>query len=255
MVAAAQIPSETDIRLADLYRLSVNQYHGMISAAILHTGHPVELLEGLLLHKWPKRYRDSLDTIYIEQFFPLTVQQYQEMGRLGILTNDDRVELLEGVIFKRMPIFPPHTGTVLRLTDTIKPKLPNGWRYRQEQPIILSDGEPMPDGVVATGTDDDNFRFHPVGKDVALVVEVCDSTLDRDRSIKLRSYARAGIICYWIINLIDRQVEVYTKPDATAAVPTYGSTEILKPGQKVPLSIDGQVLTQIAVDELLPTAQ
>jgi hypothetical protein len=254
MVALARSQVEPDIQLTEIYRLSVDQYHQMIRPEILHDGDPLELLEGLLLRKWPTRYRDSLDTIYIEQFYPLSVQQYEEMGRLGILSSDDRVELLEGVIFKRMPIFPPHTGTVLRLTDTIKPKLPAGWRYRQEQPIVLSDGEPMPDGVVATGTDEDNFLFHPLGKDVALVIEVADSTLDRDRGIKLRSYSRAGIICYWIINLIDRQIEVYTQPDAAAPTPTYGSMEIFKAGQSVPLSFNGNLIAQVAVDELLPTA-
>ncbi len=134
--------------------------------------------------------------MFVDEFYTLSVRQFEEMGRLGILTADDRVELLEGVMFKRLPTFPPHTGTVTRLTDTIKPKLPVGWRYRQEQPIIVDHAEPLPDGAVATGIDDDNFLFHPPGKDVVLVIEVSDSTLIRDRAIKLPSYARAGIVCY-----------------------------------------------------------
>jgi Uma2 family endonuclease len=111
----------------------------------------------------------------------------------------------------------------------------------------------MPDGAVATGTNDDNFRFHPLGKDVALVIEVADTTLNRDRGIKLRSYARAGIVCYWIVNLNDRQIEVYTDPDSAAEVPTYRKPQIFKPGDSVPLEIGGRIVANIAFDEILPT--
>jgi hypothetical protein len=252
MVATAKAPIEGGIVLSELYRLSVDQYHRMISPLILHDGDPVELLEGLLLHKWPARFGRSSDTILIDELYPLSVQQYQEMNRLGILTDDDRVELLEGVIYKRMSILPPHTGTVIRLTDIIKPKVPAGWRYRQEQPIILGDSEPIPDGAVATGTNEDNYRFHPLAQDVPLVIEVADTSLGRDRGPKLRSYARAGIICYWLVNLIDRQIEVYTQPNPTAETPTYAASAIFKPGDLVPLKIGEQSIAEIPVSEILP---
>lgn len=85
------------------------------------------------------------------------------------------------------------------------------------------------------------------------MIEVADSSLARDRTIKLPSYARAGIVCYWIINLIDRQIEVHTQPDASAEVPTYRDRQIFKPGDTVPLIIDGQTMAQIPVADLSST--
>jgi hypothetical protein len=252
MVATAKALTGNTVELADVYRLSVDQYDRMISPRILHDGDPLELLEGLLLHKWPARFGRSADSILVDELYPLSVEQFHEMFRLGILRDEDRLELLEGVIYKRTSILPPHTGTVIRLTDIIKPRLPVGWRYRQEQPVVLSDGEPMPDGAVATGTDEDNFCFHPLAKDVSLAIEVADTTLTRDRGPKCRSYARAGIACYWIVNLIDRQIEVHTHPNPAAEPPVYSNMQIFKPGDSVPLTIAEQTIAQIQVVELLP---
>ncbi len=184
--------------------------------------------------------------------FHLTVAQYHEMMDAGILTTDDRVELIEGVLVKKMSIYPPHTGTVRTLRETLVPLLPPGWRYRSEQPIILQDSEPEPDGVIARGTPADDYVFHPPGVDVALVVEVADSTVSRDRGPKLHMYARAGIPMYWIVNLIDRQIEVHTNPDATAEEPVYRSRVVYSPTQLVDVMIAGQAITSISVESLLP---
>ena len=83
---------------------------------------------------------------------------------------------------------------------------------------------------------------------MALLVEISESTLATDRGEKLRTYAKAAIPIYWIVNLVDRQVEVYTGP----GVDDYATRQDFLPGQQVPLVIDGQQLGQIAVDDILP---
>jgi Uma2 family endonuclease len=130
--------------------------------------------------------------------------------------------------------------------------LGEGWFYRQQEPITLSDGEPDPDGAVIRGSKKDYRTRHPTPDDLALVIEVADSTLARDRGIKLRSYARAGIALYWIINLIDRCVEVYAQPDSSRPEPTYLSKEIREETDSIAVTIAGMNLGTITVRDLLP---
>ena len=175
------------------------------------------------------------------------------MMRAGLFTENDPIELLEGLLIWKARKSPAHTGAVLSLENRIEPALPAGLRYRAEQPIILPDGEPEPDGVVAVGTRADDHRFQPPAADVVLVIEVADATLDRDRGIKLRSYARAGIPAYWLVNLIDRQIEVYADPDPSATPhPTYGRRVVYAGTDAVPLSIGGVALPPVAVAAVLP---
>jgi Uma2 family endonuclease len=84
-----------------------------------------------------------------------------------------------------------------------------------------------------------------------LVVEVAASSLAIDRA-KAVLYARAGIAVYWIVNLIDRQIEVHEGPTGPAALPAYNSLTIYRGGDLVPLAIAGQALPAIAVADLLP---
>jgi hypothetical protein len=239
--------------VTDLYRLSVDQYHRMITPGILLDGDPVELLEGLLLQKWASRTSDGIGSMYVDEFYPLTVQQYHEMARLGILTTDDRVELLEGVLIQKMTKNDPHIEAARRCRRAIEPRLPSGRFYETEQPVVLAQSEPEPDGVVIIGSPFDPRLIKPHPSDIELIVEVSDWSLSIDRGLKLRSCARAGIVCYWIVNLIDRQIEVYTQPDATAEMPTYAAPQIFKPGDSVPLNIAGQLISHIAVFDILPS--
>jgi Uma2 family endonuclease len=186
--------------------------------------------------------------------YRFTVRQYHKMIQDGVLTEDDPVELLEGAIVFKMPKNTPRATCVRKCRRAIAPVLPTSCFYDAEQPITLSDGEPEPDGFVVAGTIEDYEHRHPESADLRLVVEVAESSLATDRAVKLRTYARAGIPCYWIVNLIDRQLEVYTQPDATAAVPIYRATRAFKPGEHVDLLIDGQTAGSIAVDDLLPAA-
>ena len=133
--------------------------------------------------------------------------------------------------------------------------LPQGWRYRSEKPITLDDSQPQPDGAIVRGVRGDSFKGHPTAAEIALVIEVSNTTLLSDRTAKLRSYARAGIPIYWIVNLIDRQIEVYTDPDPAAdPEPTYATRRVFVAGDGVPLVVPGSPTVTIPVASLLPPA-
>jgi Uma2 family endonuclease len=194
----------------------------------------------------------STTTLVPGDLFRLSVDQYHELIESGALGSDEPVELIEGILFRKMSRNPLHSNCNGRVQRIIGAAIGPGWCFRLQEPILLPDGQPEPDGAVARGTIDDYSAKHPRAGDLALVIEVADSSLIRDRGIKLYSYARGGVACYWIINLIDRQIEVHTQPDATAEVPTYRDRQVFIPGQRVPLVIERNTIAQIAVDDLLP---
>ncbi len=189
-----------------------------------------------------------------EQPFPVrrfTVDEYHRLGEAGVLTEDDRVELLEGLIVTKMIHNPPH-DTSLALTDSsIRGLLPAGWHTRVQSAITTDDSEPEPDVAVVRGSIRDYATRHPGPGDIGLLVEVAESSLGRDRK-KCRLYARAGIAAYWIINLVDRQIEVFGNPTGPVAEPAYRDSKTYRAGQSVPLVIGGQSLGEIPVNDLLP---
>ncbi|MFI5379109.1 MAG: Uma2 family endonuclease [Tepidisphaerales bacterium] len=187
-----------------------------------------------------------------EPIFRLSVQKYHAMVDAGVLADDDPVELLEGILVFKMPKKPTHPLAVRLLTTAIDAVLPPEWHFRAQEPITLDDGEPEPDGAVVAGQPRQYAGRHPGPADVALVIEVADTTLDRDRGIKLRSYARAGIHTYWIVNLPDQCIEVYTRPESSADNPRYDSREVLAKGKVVDLVLGGRPVAGILVSDVLP---
>lgn len=175
-----------------------------------------------------------------EPLYPLSVEQYHAMIASGVLVDDDPVELIEGLLVTRMPKNPLHAKSLGKLHAAIFGKVPAGWVVRNQEPVTLDDGEPEPDLVVARGSHDDYAARHPGPADVVVVIEIADTTLARDRGIKLRSYARAGIPTYWIVNVVDRQVEVHTRPDPAATPePTYRDRQVVSVDGVVTLSCGG----------------
>jgi len=115
----------------------------------------------------------------------------------------------------------------------------------------LSDSQPEPDFTIARGDARAYLHRHPTVADVILVIEVAHSSLLRDQREKTRIYARAGVAVYWIINLVDRRVEVYTQPSGATAAPAYGNVQTFLPSDTISLVLDGNTLA-IPVNELLP---
>jgi Uma2 family endonuclease len=172
-----------------------------------------------------------------------------EFERVADLLKAERVELIDGFIVERGAMGPPHVLSSEKLRRKLDRLLPDGWFVREDKPVqVHRTYEPLPDFAVVVGDPDTYENRHPAPSDVAIVIEISDSTLTRDRGEKQVNYARGGISVYWIINLIDRQVEVYTGPSSDS----YSSCIIFKPGQSVPVVIDGALVGQIDVAEILP---
>lgn len=181
-----------------------------------------------------------------------SVARYQRMIETGILNGDDKVELLENYVVLKMSKNPAHNGTIDLMKAAFGSLLPSGWLLRVQQAIVLADSQPEPDGAVVRGNPRSFLTRHPGAADTALMIEVADSSLLRDQRDKTRIYARAGIIYYWIVNLVDQRIEVYSQPSGPTSVPAYGSFQIYQPGDNVPLILDGHTVATVAAADLLP---
>lgn len=180
-----------------------------------------------------------------------TVEEYHKLGEIGVLTENDRVELIRGWIVPKMTLNPPHTYAVTALMKRFLTLVGPRAVVRVQQPITTADSEPEPDVLLATGRDDDYKSRHPKPSEVSILVEVAESSLREDQTTKLEMYAGAKVAVYWIVNLVDRRVEVYTQPRG-GKNPTYRQRTDYGPGAAVPVVVGGKELGRIAVAELLP---
>jgi Uma2 family endonuclease len=180
-----------------------------------------------------------------------SVAEFHRLIDSGFLGEKDPIHLLEGHMVYKMPPNPPHSNAVTNTILTLVRLLPGAWIFRSEQPITLADSEPQPDAVLARGDRTTYRSRHPGPADIGLVVEVSDTSLFVDRNDMGRIYARANLPVYWIINVIDRQVEVYTDPRPADPVPAYATRIDYRSGDAVPLVLDGQAVAHIPVADLL----
>jgi Uma2 family endonuclease len=187
-----------------------------------------------------------------EAIFRLTVEQYHEMVRAGILVDGDPVELLEGWLVQKRTKNPPHTVTIGLVQDEVGPLLGKDFHLNVEGPVTTSDSEPEPDVAIRRGKRRKYLKRHPGPQDTPLAIEVPDTSLHRDRTLKKRIYARARIPVYWIVNLSDRQIEVYTDPTGPARKPDYRQRQDYGPDDQVPVVLDGKEVGRIPVRDLLP---
>jgi hypothetical protein len=181
-----------------------------------------------------------------------SVARYQKMIELGILTPEDKVELLENYVVLKMPRNPPHDSTLQRMLRPLLRSLPAGWDLRIQSAIVLSDSQPELDFALVRGSSANYKTRHPGATEVGLIIEIVDSSIPHDQRDKTRIYARGGIACYWIVNLVDQWVEVYTQPSGANPVPAYGSFQTYRPGDAIPLALDGTTSGAIPVADLLP---
>jgi Uma2 family endonuclease len=186
-----------------------------------------------------------------ERLARLTVDQYEAMVESGVFTKRDRFTLINGLLVAKVTKNPPHACSTDLTADSLRKAIPAGRCVRAENPVRLPpDSEPEPDVVVARGDLKDYGRRHPGPADLALVVEVSDTSLEEDREMA-DVYGPAGIPVYWIVDVQRGRVEVYTASKRRRA-PGYGKPRIFKTGQSVPVIIDGVEVGRIAVSEILP---
>jgi Uma2 family endonuclease len=181
-----------------------------------------------------------------------SVDEYHRMVLSGVLTENDRVQLVNGWIIEMPPIGPEHSTSTSLAEAALRAHLPPGWILRIQDPITLPTGEPEPDLVVARGVIRDYSQRHPGPLDIGLVVEVADATLHFDRTEKAAEYAAAGIVEYWIINVVDRQAEVHRLPQTAQTGAEYRSREVFDEAAILDFMLDGRQLVKIRVADLLP---
>jgi Uma2 family endonuclease len=177
--------------------------------------------------------------------------EYDKLIDAGFLGPGDKIELLAGQLCVSEPQNNPHAMAISLGLDALQKALAPRWHVRVQLPIALDDeSEPEPDLAVVSGGPRE-YPEHPSRP--ALVVEVADSSLTLDREHKGSLYARAPLPEYWIVNLVDRVLEVYRNPSPDAEAPygwAYGVMLALGPEEHVaPLAAP---LARILVADLLP---
>lgn len=171
----------------------------------------------------------------------ISVAEYERMGEVGILNPADRLELLEGEIYEMSPIGSPHAACVNYLSQLLVNFAAGELIVSTQNPVRLNDfSEPQPDVALVRWRDDFYRRSHPTPADVLLVIEVADSTVETDRSVKLPLYAGAGVPEVWIVNLPGEAVEIYAGPQGTTyqATRSHGRGEVARSHTVADLSVN-----------------
>jgi Uma2 family endonuclease len=179
-----------------------------------------------------------------------TVAEYERLIADGTLDGEP-VELLDGWIVEKMPHNAPHDSAIFRLQRRLMRLLGDDVLVRAQSSATLDISVPEPDLSVVPGPEDRYDRDRPRPHDLLMVVEVAESSLAQDQGYKVRLYARNKVPVYWIVNLRDRRVEVYTGPRG-GRNPTYRDRTDYAPGQTVPVVVAGKTVGRIPVNEILP---
>ena len=181
--------------------------------------------------------------------YRLTVDQFETMLATGTIGDDERVELIEGLLIAR-----PRRGRAnivagnkgLRILWRM---IPQGWHVAKGVPIRLSDwSRPEPDLAIVRGVVNDYEERDATPEDIALVVEIAGASLPADRTDMARVYAAAGIPIYWVVDLAEGRVEIFSDPRRDG----YHSHQVLARGQDIPVVVAEVEAAWIAVSDLLP---
>ena len=171
-----------------------------------------------------------------ETIRPIQRAEYERMVEIGLF-EDERVELLEGFLISMSPIGPDHDEIVTRLNERFVQALGKHARVRPQCTFVTESSAPQPDLAVVAPRD---YRSgHP--DDAYLVVEVARSSLKKDRGVKARVYARAGVAEYWVVNLVDSQVEAFREPGAKG----YGRVDIYRSGDRIECEARPEILLDV----------
>lgn len=153
-----------------------------------------------------------VETISDPKPFAWTADTFQQAGEAGIF-GEQRVELIEGQVFEMSPMGTPHTIALMLIFQEMSRVIGDRYTVLIQGPLALSKrSHPFPDVAILKGQPRDYLGGLPEG--AILVIEISESTLSFDRGIKAKMYAAAGIEEYWILNLVDLQIEVFRKPSS-----------------------------------------
>src|SRR5262245_32788881 len=141
-----------------------------------------------------------------------TVHDYHRMVEAGILCEDDRVELIHGEVLALSPIGPRHSAAVLRASHAL-------WRLVADRALVGVQGsirldeynEPQPDIYLLRPKEDFYASGHAGARDLFLIIEIADSSLEYDQKLKLRLYAETGVPEYWVADIRNDRVIAYSE--------------------------------------------
>lgn len=181
--------------------------------------------------------------------YRLSVEEYDRIVRSGALRGEDRVELIDGFIVQKDTRDRSHPLAAKQAMLALLTVVPPGWHVASERPVVTSSrSKPEPDLAVVKGEARDFLERDITAVDVALVVKIAQSRLECDRTVMAPIYAASGIPTYWILNVAEEQIEVYSNP----ASGHYQAHEDYRFGQEVPLLIEGTDAGPVPVTDVLP---
>lgn len=161
---------------------------------------------------------------------PFTLEEFHRMAHVGILTEIDRVELIEGELIPMTPIGPRHAACVDTLTRLFVQQAPEQVVVRVQNPLVLNlQTEVYPDLALLRPRDHGYRTQNPEPEDVLLVIEVADTTLEKDRDEKLPKYAKAGIPEVWVVDVDHNHIQVCHE----LLNSQYLSTKTFSPGTEI----------------------
>jgi Uma2 family endonuclease len=182
------------------------------------------------------------DLLSTERLRPLRRVEYERLVEEGFFDEDEKIELLEGVIVQMTPQGLGHAASIEELTHLLVLALATRARVRVQLPFAASDvSEPEPDVAVVPPADP--RRSHP--ESAFLLIEVAESSLGKDRRVKTRIYATAGVPEYWVVDVSGRSIEVRTDPGDGV----YRQVRVVRPGEAIRLQAFPDV--EIAVSDVV----
>jgi Uma2 family endonuclease len=144
-----------------------------------------------------------------------TVKEYYLMAEAGILRPDERVELVEGRILKMYRKTPRHSACTTRINSWMLRRLDDRAEIRSHNPVDLDEfTETEPDVILAKLREDEYATHHPLPTELFLIIEIADLSLEYDRKVKSKLYAKAGVLQYCLVNLNGLQIEDHQNPTA-----------------------------------------
>ena len=192
---------------------------------------------------------DPTSTGWAPFFF--TAAAFDKIIEADVFADDDRVELWDGRITIKMAKTQAHAAAGINVMMTLVPILPPGWCLSSENPVALGpNSTPLPDFAILRGRGNDYKTRRPAPGDVGLLMELAVTSLKDDLGFRLGNYAAANIPVYWVLNLIDNVILGFERP--LPAERRYDLAQTHTIGQTVPLRLDGALVAEIPVLDLLP---
>jgi Uma2 family endonuclease len=187
--------------------------------------------------------------------YDLTIDLFSRMVESGLIPRERRVFLTQGRLYEKMAKTKAHGYVGAAIDRAINRRLPDGWSLWPESTIVLDPtNAPLPDFALVRAANPLDFASpdrYPGPGDIGLLIEVAVTSLHDDLTTALEQYARALIPVYWVVDVPSRRILVHTEPRVVDGRGEYARVETYRPGQSLPLVLDGQEVARIPFDELL----